>query len=237
MKRADCSVISRKNAFTLIELLVVIAIIAILAAILFPVFAQAREKARSAACLSNENQIGLAIMQYTQDYDEHYPCVRMWDGQHAWEWRYSIFPYVKSYQVFACPSNPSAINYWNGDCVGGNIEPNNWSRSYYYATNNGDTPPSWGFSYAQNSSANESIVLQPAQKIIIIEQNGGGCADLCRWCGPNMCIHSGMANFLFCDGHTKAMKWIQAYAPSCMWNFDPTSSCNNDQRTISSQCR
>ena len=104
-------------------------------------------------------------MQYTQDYDEHYPCVRIWDGQHAWEWRYSNFPYVKSYQVFACPSNPSAINYWNGDCVGGNIEPNNWSRSYYYATNNGDTPPSWGFSYAQNSSANESIVLQPAQKL------------------------------------------------------------------------
>ena len=64
---------SHRNAFTLIELLVVIAIIAILAAILFPVFAQAREKARSASCLSNEKQIGLGLMMYTQDYDETYP--------------------------------------------------------------------------------------------------------------------------------------------------------------------
>ena len=61
-----------KKAFTLIELLVVIAIIAILAAILFPVFAQAREKARQASCLSNEKQIGLGLMMYTQDYDETY---------------------------------------------------------------------------------------------------------------------------------------------------------------------
>ncbi len=63
-----------KKAFTLIELLVVIAIIAILAAILFPVFAQARDKARSASCLSNEKQIGLGLMMYTQDYDETYIC-------------------------------------------------------------------------------------------------------------------------------------------------------------------
>ena len=62
-----------KRAFTLIELLVVIAIIAILAAILFPVFAQAREKARSISCLSNQKQIGLAVLQYVQDYDEIFP--------------------------------------------------------------------------------------------------------------------------------------------------------------------
>ena len=64
---------SRKRAFTLIELLVVIAIIAILAAILFPVFARARENARRASCLSNLKQIGLGVMQYNQDYDGHYP--------------------------------------------------------------------------------------------------------------------------------------------------------------------
>src|SRR5438445_4350529 len=68
----------RFGAFTLIELLVVIAIIAILAAILFPVFAEARESARKASCLSNCRQIGLAIMQYVQDYDEYYPC-NAWD--------------------------------------------------------------------------------------------------------------------------------------------------------------
>src|SRR5688572_18560718 len=65
----------RRSAFTLIELLVVIAIIAILAAILFPVFAQAREKARQVACMSNEKQIGTAVMMYLQDYDEVYPAI------------------------------------------------------------------------------------------------------------------------------------------------------------------
>jgi prepilin-type N-terminal cleavage/methylation domain-containing protein len=68
-----CNSVRRRSAFTLIELLVVIAIIAILAAILFPVFAQAREKARQAACLSNLKQIGTGVMMYVQDYDETFP--------------------------------------------------------------------------------------------------------------------------------------------------------------------
>jgi prepilin-type N-terminal cleavage/methylation domain-containing protein len=105
-----------KRGFTLIELLVVIAIIAILAAILFPVFAQAREKAREAACQSNEKQLGLAIIQYVQDYDEKWPCGL--DSAAAGEgWAGQIYPYVKSTGVFRCPDDPTkqALNPSNVD--------------------------------------------------------------------------------------------------------------------------
>lgn len=100
----------RETAFTLIELLVVIAIIAILAAILFPVFAQAREKARATACLSNTKQIGLGLMQYLQDYDESYPLnhrgySRTNDQYEGYgSWMYSIQPYIKNADVFRCSS-------------------------------------------------------------------------------------------------------------------------------------
>jgi prepilin-type N-terminal cleavage/methylation domain-containing protein/prepilin-type processing-associated H-X9-DG protein len=88
-----------RTGFTLIELLVVIAIIAILAAILFPVFAQAREKARQISCLSNEKQLGLAFMQYVQDYDEKFPG----SPYFGLGWAEEIYPYVKSAGVFKCP--------------------------------------------------------------------------------------------------------------------------------------
>lgn len=95
-----------KQGFTLIELLVVIAIIAILAAILFPVFAQAREKARAISCLSNEKQIGLGIIQYQQDYDEKNPGgLNGYGGGSGYAGQ--IYPYVKSTQVFKCPDDAS----------------------------------------------------------------------------------------------------------------------------------
>ena len=98
----------RRRGFTLIELLVVIAIIAILAAILFPVFARARENARRASCQSNMKQLGLAVMQYTQDYDEKYPTGV---GNDWWEqtWSWNVQPYVKSVQVFRCPNDPGGV--------------------------------------------------------------------------------------------------------------------------------
>jgi len=116
----------KQSGFTLIELLVVIAIIAILAAILFPVFAQAREKARATSCLSNMKQIGLGIMMYTQDYDEMYP---LYVGSYCAGarvtnpldpndtpggstgigrrpmWQYLIYPYLKSWGIYSCPSD------------------------------------------------------------------------------------------------------------------------------------
>ncbi len=113
-----------KKGFTLIELLVVIAIIAILAAILFPVFAKAREKARQTSCLSNVKQITLAIMQYVQDYDECMPAgMGYWTpyvtppgaGRGDTPWWRSCYPYVNNGQVFRCPSHAgfsSAINDW-----------------------------------------------------------------------------------------------------------------------------
>jgi len=97
-----------RRGFTLIELLVVIAIIAILAAILFPVFAQAREKARAASCLSNTKQIGLAMMQYQQDYDETYSGafkqISTSGATVRVHWPQLIYPYAKNYGIFRCPS-------------------------------------------------------------------------------------------------------------------------------------
>ena len=95
---------NRSFGFTLIELLVVIAIIAILAAILFPVFAQAREKARATSCLSNGKQIGLGFMQYVQDFDETYPHQQFYNvtANKWYHWQAAIQPYIKSHDVYRC---------------------------------------------------------------------------------------------------------------------------------------
>ena len=102
-----------ERGFTLIELLVVIAIIAILAAILFPVFAKAREKARQASCQSNEKQLGIAIIQYIQDNDEVFPlgagAVSYVGGGGATNWAQEIYPYVKSTGVYTCPDDSSSV--------------------------------------------------------------------------------------------------------------------------------
>ncbi len=106
-----------RQGFTLIELLVVIAIIAILAAILFPVFGRARENARRASCQSNLKQIGLGVMQYVQDYDERYPLkdyptdVSPWFGWGWAHWMTVTQPYLKSTQLFHCPSSSNATEW------------------------------------------------------------------------------------------------------------------------------
>lgn len=120
---------SMKSAkgFTLIELLVVIAIIAILAAILFPVFAQAREKARQASCISNTKQIGLAILQYVQDYDESMPSGN-W-GVAGLGWMGQTYAYSKNAQVYKCPDDITANIAANG------ANPAKYAASYVYNVN------------------------------------------------------------------------------------------------------
>src|ERR1700744_4258814 len=107
----NCGRSENRKGFTLIELLVVIAIIAILAGILFPVFARARENARRASCQSNLHQLGLGMLQYTQDHDERFPAGIPNSGAGGANdisgagWGESIYPYVKSAQIFVCPDD------------------------------------------------------------------------------------------------------------------------------------
>ena len=187
----------KRRGFTLIELLVVIAIIAILAAILFPVFAKAREKARQASCLSNVKQLMLAFQQYKQDYDERWP-LQFWDGS-AWQpaasgyWGGEIMPYCKNTQIFLCPSMQCKV------CS--------------YAYNNGYLS---GVADAQITNPTGIVVLadstsdsyQSIDGISFTIFNSGFCRI-----NP---VHNSGANFGYVDGHAK---WLTAtsWVPS-MWN-------------------
>jgi prepilin-type N-terminal cleavage/methylation domain-containing protein len=151
---------SRKRAFTLIELLVVIAIIAILAAILFPVFAKAREKARQSSCASNEKQIGLAFVQYVQDYDERYPDRQL----QGISWRFLIQPYIKNTQCFHCPTNNG--NQTDGENIGGAN-----GMVCDYAINDCDCQ------FSNVPAINLAAVAEPAQKILVPEAGHGNAWD------------------------------------------------------------
>ena len=222
--------------FTLIELLVVIAIIAILAAILFPVFAKAREKARTAACQSNIKQILLGIKMYVEDYDGRFPGARYRPpGEPQYTWRKVIFPYVKNEQIFICPSNPNIFQE-TGDIAGN------------YAV------PAWMFCSIQCDPARNMRVSQlihgthagsgdlwrnmphvtpkSASQMIVITEVGGGCKHIdfsghFRCGGMNEWFwdrpftgHNKGANFGFADGHVKWMKWLHTFTPIFMYPGD-----------------
>lgn len=200
-----------RHAFTLVELLVVIAIIAILAAILFPVFAQAREAARKTMCLSNTRQLGTAWQMYTQDYDElmlpgGYTCC---PGNYQREWRWYgmwdqptqalsdqngiLYPYIRSGQLKACPSRPPI-----GRPVDGSL----------------------GYGYNNNYLAYNSLaaVTTPAETVVFYDAarfvNVAGVPTLQstpHGCPPSTggsCFHarhSGRGSVVWADGHVKTM--------------------------------
>jgi len=217
------------SGFTLIELLVVIAIIAILASILFPVFAKARAAARRSSCLSNAKQLGLGVMMYTQDYDEtfpfndwynhfgcaandHTPPCSPFSGGGRRTYADEIFPYVKSYGLFRCISHDS-------DPLG-------------YVANTFTTPISQFKAYDGNVFnfkyiASLGQVHEPANRILMAEYpNNNSAGDLGPW---YLSIYqndynklsgeqNGQLNWVFCDGHAKNMKVKQTLTPKYLWN-------------------
>ena len=220
---------SGRSGFTLIELLVVIAIIAILAAILFPVFAQAREAARKSQCASNLKQLSLAIMQYTQDYDEMYPM-----GYYGFSasgtslsWATVTQPYIKNSGVFKCPSAPLVTGNTPGVTF-----PVTYAYNYYIGGNNN---PSGGIMTASLPQVNK-----PADTVLVADSGTTPVAnvDPTQWAlklhstnkhtawllvhagsstigfvdyGAPAARHAGISNVVWADGHVKAMKVEKFY--------------------------
>lgn len=240
IRTPDAAVNNRRAGFTLIELLVVIAIIALLAAILFPVFAQAREKARQTSCLSNEKQLGLGFMQYMQDYDEATPIWINAGGEIRNDgWAGRIFPYVKSKQVFYCSND--------GDVPNVSYMLNN-AFAYYFALS---TIPTWNapastvlLAEVSNTSTVERDFTSPTETVsprMYMDVGGpdangpagpfkgaqgtmGGRTFNAYWTTSKNGRHSNGSNFLLCDGHAKWLMPSQVsngYAP-------PLPGCNQD---------
>lgn len=164
----------RKTGFTLIELLVVIAIIALLAAILFPVFGRARENARRSSCQSNLKQIGLGLIQYAQDYDETAtPFEQPATPKHSW--RTIIQPYLKSNQLSSCPSNPRRDSYETQDLGFTNQFTLN-HPSYVAVTNSaaGGNPGRGAFSAKPATPLKLAAISTPGTTIHVMESSSHG---------------------------------------------------------------
>jgi prepilin-type N-terminal cleavage/methylation domain-containing protein len=202
---------STKRGFTLIELLIVVAIISILTAILFPVFARARENARRASCLSNLKQLGLGVMMYVQDYDGIYP--RAYAGYSASYpyvyWNQQVYPYVKNGQVFVCPSaDKSTINIDNAASAANDTRLG--MNNVEFGTGNANSP------------VHESSLIKPAELIMIMDsQPPSPAANPPVFVSYNYNLterHFDGCDIVFADGHAKWEK-ISFYADN-RWYSD-----------------
>lgn len=194
--------IHRQRGFTLIELLVVIAIIAILAAILFPVFAQARAKARQAACMANLKQLGLSFQMYAQDQDEMLPVWGHGNTSDAtngpdegfYSWDTVLEPYLKNEQILKCPNNPYGRDYrgyamtrYTGDTYGVNLPMHV------------DLPPLPSETVLLTDKGKQAIGANGDAAMEAFYQSHGSTGyDL-----DKTMFHNGGKNFLFLDGHVK----------------------------------
>ncbi|MEN6344531.1 MAG: DUF1559 domain-containing protein [Armatimonadia bacterium] len=206
---------SRHHGFTLIELLVVIAIIAILAAILFPVFARAREKARQSGCQSNLKQIGIAATMYAQDYDE--TMVTAWrisNDQNGTTWADMLMPYMKNLQILDCPSSglkASLMNTtWGGKTVSREAISYGLNACYY----GGRAGSASGPAADRPSGLNMARIMAPAETILATDHYGKYEAAAQYDVHANYTAtplntatyrHNDQSDVLFCDGHVKSM--------------------------------
>lgn len=218
-----------RHGFTLIELLVVIAIIAILAAILFPVFSQAREKARAISCLSNLKQLGTASVLYAQDYDGMYVphCIR--DLNNLSEeptafWFELLQPYVKNEQVLICPSHRGAVGghgivgSYGYLCDGFTLDPSN--------VNYTGTPVGGYGSLAQIHNPSELIMIGEAASAMcrvcpLYHNHGASDGPPTPPVHPVQLRHHGGSNYMFFDGHAKWMRYEQTLTPRNVWKNLP----------------
>ena len=202
----------RRKGFTLIELLVVIAIIAILAAILFPVFARAREKARQSSCQSNLKQVVLAWLMYVQDYNEMLlPAYISGMGQ----WPQHLYPYMKNWQIYQCPSNYPIRAYPNWDI---SYTINNYVAGLYGLTTLGGIN-----GYPNIEAPAETCVFAERWRLdlpsrvgyYITGESGTESGVLDNVLHPCCFLHNDTMNVAFCDGHVKTMKpgWAQNPVP------------------------
>jgi len=220
---------SRANGFTLIELLVVIAIISILAAILFPVFATAREKARSAKCASNLKQIGIAILAYSQDYDEVYPMSTYgtWGfpstNPNAYRLGDALMSYTRTMAIWKCPSSTVNRNYdygYDGQLLGQDYFPGGSNASPY-----GD-----GSSHA----AQQSQLLSPATSVMAAEMMWAVVmAPNPNWISNNAAYWQQPANWVDCVG-VSPCAYTPSYIGDTPWLYFPSQlwGPNNNWNSI-----